>query len=234
MFKNWMDDLLRHVTLQRQQKRKQSHSTDLPEPLPGQENSSSLSNKNSAGEHSEGREQWHSILPDGGVASSYNQGFAPLTSQGFQDHQHIMSLGTFDAIMDQFDVGNRIPNGLPGPSDRFQRDHSDNDDNDIPMPDTSFSCLLDLDGAQNSTFPLGSTDSSNDPSLLVSERVPIEWEKSMVADGQDLVTSSSLDVQTSSRRGKTVLTVENMDPDTRGEVLNLLCQKRLVTKIEIQ
>lgn len=33
--------------------------------------------------------------------------------------------------------------------------------------------------------------------------------------------------------GKTVLTLENLDPDTRAEIVDLLCKRKIVTRIEI-
>ncbi len=38
---------------------------------------------------------------------------------------------------------------------------------------------------------------------------------------------------TPDRIGKTILTLENLDSDTRAEVVDLLCKRRIVTKIEM-
>ena len=40
-------------------------------------------------------------------------------------------------------------------------------------------------------------------------------------------------VNTPAERGKTVLTLENLDPETRSEVLDWLCRRKIVTTIEI-
>lgn len=40
-------------------------------------------------------------------------------------------------------------------------------------------------------------------------------------------------VNTPAERGKTVLTLENLDPETRSEVLDWLCRRKIVTRIEI-
>ncbi|MCJ1385153.1 hypothetical protein MMC17_008272 [Xylographa soralifera] len=40
--------------------------------------------------------------------------------------------------------------------------------------------------------------------------------------------------QTLSKRGKTILTLENLDPETRGEIVDLLCKRKIITTIEIE
>ena len=46
-------------------------------------------------------------------------------------------------------------------------------------------------------------------------------------------TSDSLSTTTPDKMGKTVLTLENLDSDTRAEVVDLLCKRKIVTTIEM-
>jgi len=58
-----------------------------------------------------------------------------------------------------------------------------------------------------------------------------------LTDVAETTTPSSLNeirsVNTPAERGKTVLTLENLDPETRSEVLDWLCRRKIVTTIEI-
>ena len=45
--------------------------------------------------------------------------------------------------------------------------------------------------------------------------------------------SDDTSTMTPDKTGRTVLTLENLDPDTRAEVVDLLCKRKIVTKIEI-
>ena len=57
-----------------------------------------------------------------------------------------------------------------------------------------------------------------------------------MTDRTETATQSSNEiplVNTPAERGKTVLTLENLDPDTRSEVLDLLFRRKVTTTIEI-
>lgn len=47
------------------------------------------------------------------------------------------------------------------------------------------------------------------------------------------VTETATQVNTPAERGKTVLTLENLNPETRNEVLDLLFRRKVITTIEI-
>lgn len=59
-------------------------------------------------------------------------------------------------------------------------------------------------------------------------------EKEFLAkNGPQLAALSSVGASEPAKKGKTILTVENLDSDTRSKILDLLCQRKIVVTIEI-
>lgn len=80
----------------------------------------------------------------------------------------------------------------------------------------------------------GSLSLMQDARLLMNDTNTWSTPRSDIAQGaRPSSPSDNTPTMTLDKTGRTVLTLENLDPDTRAEVVDLLCKRKIVTKIEI-
>ncbi|KAI4157551.1 MAG: hypothetical protein LQ342_008191 [Letrouitia transgressa] len=179
------------------------------------------------------KEQFEPLAPALGGTSTPHQDIATWAPEVFNaPPTGILNSQTIDAIFEHFDADDSKRENELHPPLCFYRDNI-NEDNDILMSNLSFSSLPELDESQRSALTFSPATSSDAPSILMHDRPSMTCESTMAIEGQDPATPSSLHELTITKKGKTVLTVEDLDPETRGEILNLLCQRKLITTIEI-
>ena len=102
----------------------------------------------------------------------------------------------------------------------------------FPFPNTTINCDTWMD--------LSPTTSKNLLSMNDRQQAPDGLEgQAIMTDATETATQSSPNsnsipsVNLPAERGKTVLTLENLDPETRSEVLDLLLRRKVITTIEI-
>lgn len=92
---------------------------------------------------------------------------------------------------------------------------------------------LALDQNQSSAFDFNLAAIDPSPLTASRQRVGCDGEdEPMTVQDIELPTISTMDSPTEEQK-KTVLTIDNLDSATRGEILNFLCQRKLTTTIEI-
>ncbi|KAL9609600.1 MAG: hypothetical protein Q9167_005643 [Letrouitia subvulpina] len=219
----------RHVTLGRQERRKKISLSSHPRPNQAPVESRQMTDTSTGN----AKEQFGPVAPSLGETSTSHRDVATWAPEIFNTHPTgILNPQTIDAIFEHFDADETKRENELHPPICFYRDNV-NEDNDILMSNLSFNSLPDLDESQRSALTFSPATSSDAPSILMRDRHSMTCESTMAIEGQDPATPSSLHELTITKKGKTVLTVEDLDPETRGEILNLLCQRKLITTIEI-
>ena len=145
----------------------------------------------------------------------------------------------FETFLEHLDAGNMDALDLTLTASNHNHKHRQTKDG-MQVSETSSRSVfsspqaVDLDEIQRCYFN-PSPSSPDVPSLIEDVLNPASDCSSHCTEAgglQSLTPSPSKTLQ-SIRKRKTILTIENLDPETRSTILNLLCERELSTSIEI-
>ena len=145
----------------------------------------------------------------------------------------------FETVFEHLDTGHMDTHGLTLATSDHDHDYGQMKDGITVSHTSSGSCFpssqaVDLDEIQRCYFN-PSPSITDAPSLVEDGFDPASncGNQFTEAGGLGPLTPSLATALHSIRKRKTVLTIENLDPETRSTILNLLCERELSTTIEI-
>ena len=237
----------RYVSLSRKEKKKLPRTSSFSATTHGKQStnihteSEPTFDPTSTGRGS-GAEQQHQGTPSQRLGISSINGMDATTSWMSQDFQ----TGSLEAIASQ---GFALQLGHH--DDMFPDMNShDETDNNIMLHNSGASSSS-LYAFQDSVMASDMYDvlwSSTENSPALSDSLSLMQDARLSADDTNTLSTLKSDIvegarpsspcddtstMTPDKPGKTVLTLENLDPDTRAEIVDLLCKRKIVTKIEM-
>ncbi|KAI4122743.1 MAG: hypothetical protein LQ338_005636 [Usnochroma carphineum] len=229
----------RHVTLDRQHRRKQLSSVDSS-------TSSPTISTPSTGQHLQAsnippvvgareEKQLQAFIPDLESVYAQEPNDASWSSQALSaDLNDILNSDTLHAVFSNFNAKNNSQNNELATGIRLSHESDDNNSDVLMSNTSSVSLNYALDLNTSSDYVSRSTAPKPPSALQGQPRMMLDLETQLsVPESYEPVTPTSTSEVTLVKKAKTVLTVENLDAETRAEILNLLFKRKLVTTIEI-
>ncbi|KAL8992218.1 MAG: hypothetical protein Q9188_007639 [Gyalolechia gomerana] len=228
----------RHVTLDRQHRRKQLSSVDSS-------TSSSIISTPSTGQHlqasnipvigAQEEKQPQASIPDLGFVYDPEPNDASWSSQALSaDLNDILNPDTLHAVFRNFDAKDKSQDNELAMDVRLSHESDDNNSNVLMSNTSSVSLNYALDHNTSSEYVSRSTAPKTPSALRGQPRMIFDLEvQPSVPESYEPTTPTSTSEVTLVKKGKTVLTVEDLDAETRAEILNLLFKRKLITTIEI-
>ena len=192
----------------------------------------------------------NSLIKDIGTIVIDNQAITEWISQDFRaDHMEFLASQSFPASFGQLEAKDTYDREDLWSSLNIHESSSNNTNNSRPVlawhnSSSSLHSFLDFTMTSDTYDAPGSWTNPNpttsDALSLVHDgpqpACNLDHQRPLMDRTKTATWSRSNGIPSTmalTKRGKTVLKLENLDPETRGDVLDLLCRRKIITKIEI-